>query len=104
MRQNIKRGYRYPEGRFDIGKIDEKYVKFYEGMISRKKLMNKTYLWNKGKYVVFAKIKNDKDDSNKNITIAVYSEIAVKIKEASQKDIRKYNGEMVGDEIEEGII
>jgi len=35
--------------------------------------MSKSYLWNKGKYIVYAKIKNDKDDENREITVAIYS-------------------------------
>ena len=65
MKNIIKRGYRYPEGRIEVGKLDGKMIKFYEGMISRKKLMSKTYLWSKGRYVIFAKLKFDKDDEKK---------------------------------------
>lgn len=101
MRKTVKRGYRYPEGRFEIGKIEGKQIKFYEGMISRKKLMSKSYLWNKGKYIVYAKIKNDKGDENRDITIAIYSEVAAKIRESSDKEIKRYNGEIVEDLEEE---
>ena len=60
LRQKIKRGYRYPEGKFEIAKIEEDKVRFYEGMISRKKLMSKSYLLQKGKYVIFASMKFEK--------------------------------------------
>jgi hypothetical protein len=68
-----RRIFKYPEGSFEVGKITGEYVNYYDGILSKKKLMTKTYNLNKGKYVVKARIKKEDEKSIEDITLGIYS-------------------------------
>lgn len=56
MRANKKYGYRYPEGKIEMSKIEKDRIRYMEGIITRKKTMNKIYFLRKGKYIASVKI------------------------------------------------
>ena len=58
-------------------------------MISKKKLMNKTYELSEGNYVVYVEIEEEKGiRMNESITLAVYSKYFCNITEANKNMIK----------------
>lgn len=69
------RTYRPDEASFEVVRRVDRQLIYYEGMISRKKLMSKTYYLEEGVYLVYAKDKSHEDE----ITFGIYSDYPPKI-------------------------